>query len=233
MAGFNGSGTYVRNYNWTQDAANAIPILASRFDTEDNGFATGLSSVICRDGQSVISADIPFNSKKITGLGDATAAADALNRQSGDARYKLVKYKSVLTTRNTTPMTADPHLVVALAAGTYSLDMFLAAGNIVTADNTGLKYDFSFSGTVTSSWITHQGFTNTAIALQNSLAYNQTRTITALDPFGASQANYVYATGLIIISVAGNLSLRWGTRTATGTDVGLDAGSWIRMGVLS
>lgn len=56
-------------------------------DEEMDGIATGLSNVICKDGQTTVTANIPFNNRKITGLGDATAAADALNRQSGDARY--------------------------------------------------------------------------------------------------------------------------------------------------
>lgn len=58
--GFNGSGTYVRYYNWTNDKANSIPITASRFDTEDNGFATGLSNTITKDGQQTTTALIPF-----------------------------------------------------------------------------------------------------------------------------------------------------------------------------
>ncbi|NBW10895.1 MAG: hypothetical protein EBR82_22985 [Caulobacteraceae bacterium] len=74
---FNGSGTFTRVYNWTNDAASAIPITASRVDTEDTGFATGLSNTICRDGQSTITANIPFNNNKITGLATGTAATDA------------------------------------------------------------------------------------------------------------------------------------------------------------
>lgn len=71
------------------DRSNSIKIRADRMDEEMDGIATGLSNVICKDGQTTITANIPFNNRKITGLGDATAAADALNRQSGDARYLL------------------------------------------------------------------------------------------------------------------------------------------------
>lgn len=87
MPGFNGSGTFVRTYDWTQDAANAIPILAVRFDTEDDGFAAGLSNCICKDGQTVVTADIPFANHKLTGVADPVSATDALNLQSGDALY--------------------------------------------------------------------------------------------------------------------------------------------------
>lgn len=58
--GFNGSGTYNRFYNWQNDKANNIDITASRFDTEDNGFALGLSTTITKDGQQTTSARIPF-----------------------------------------------------------------------------------------------------------------------------------------------------------------------------
>jgi hypothetical protein len=84
---FNGSGTFLRLHNWVTDRTNGILIRADRADAEDNGFAAGLSNAICKDGQTTIAANIPFNNKKITGLGDATLATDAMNRQASDARY--------------------------------------------------------------------------------------------------------------------------------------------------
>ena len=75
---FNGSGTFNRIYNWTTDAGNGINIEASRMDGEDNGFATGLSNCITKDGQTTITANIPFNSKKITGLANGSARTDSI-----------------------------------------------------------------------------------------------------------------------------------------------------------
>ena len=86
---FNGSGTFARLYNWVTDKANAVKITASRMDDEFDGIAAGLSNCMTRDGQSPPAQDIPFNNKRITGLGDATTNTDALNRQSADARYVL------------------------------------------------------------------------------------------------------------------------------------------------
>lgn len=60
MAGFNGSGTYTRPYNWANDKANGIDITASRFDTDGNDVATALSTCICKDGQQTTTARIPF-----------------------------------------------------------------------------------------------------------------------------------------------------------------------------
>ena len=78
MGAFNGSGTFVRTYDWTTDEGNGINIEASRMDTEDDGFATGLSTCITKDGQTTISANIPFNSKKITGFANGSARTDSI-----------------------------------------------------------------------------------------------------------------------------------------------------------
>lgn len=74
---YNGSGIFTRVYNWVNDANASVNITASRFDTEDSGFATGLSNCITKDGQQTITANIPWNNKKITGLGAGTGATDA------------------------------------------------------------------------------------------------------------------------------------------------------------
>src|SRR5215831_17956616 len=81
---FDGSGNFVRSYNWSDDAAAGIKILASRHDTEDNGFSTGLSNTICRDGQSPILADIPFSGKKITNLGNPVNPQDSATKNYCD-----------------------------------------------------------------------------------------------------------------------------------------------------
>jgi hypothetical protein len=54
---FDGSGNFNRVYSWASDAANSINITASRVDTEDNGFASGLTLCVTRDGQGKMAAD--------------------------------------------------------------------------------------------------------------------------------------------------------------------------------
>jgi hypothetical protein len=82
MSGFDGSGQFIRSYSWVQDAANSIPITASRFDTEHNGFAAGLSNCITRDGQGKPSANIDWNAHKITNLANPTGLQDAVTLTS-------------------------------------------------------------------------------------------------------------------------------------------------------
>jgi hypothetical protein len=57
---YSGSGSFTRVHDWTTDEGNAVNITASRMDAEDDGFATGLSTVICKDGQTTTTAAIPF-----------------------------------------------------------------------------------------------------------------------------------------------------------------------------
>lgn len=58
--GYQGNGTFQFTYQWTQDAANGIPITASRMDQEFADATSGFDNVICRDGQSTTTALIPF-----------------------------------------------------------------------------------------------------------------------------------------------------------------------------
>lgn len=89
MGGFNGSGTYQRFYSWTTDAANGIPITASRVDTEDDGFATGLSTCITKDGQTTVTANIPFGNNRLLLVADPQAATDGANFQTITANESL------------------------------------------------------------------------------------------------------------------------------------------------
>lgn len=86
----NGSGTFSRLYNWVTDRNNTVKITASRMDAEFDGIATALSTALYRDGQAAATANLPLGGYKITGLGDATAATDAMNRQAADARYLAI-----------------------------------------------------------------------------------------------------------------------------------------------
>jgi len=70
---YNGAGVFNRVYNWVTDKNNSIPITASRVDTEDTGFATGLSNAICKDGQTTITANLPMSGFIHTGVGNASA----------------------------------------------------------------------------------------------------------------------------------------------------------------
>ena len=78
---YNGAGTF------TLDAAgNPVVTDTDISSTVHNAtmdeLAAGLSLAICRDGQSTITQAIPFNNKKITGLGGGLLQTDAINIQN-------------------------------------------------------------------------------------------------------------------------------------------------------
>ena len=104
---FNGSGTFIREHDWTTDDGNGINITASRLDTETDGIATGLSSCITKDGQTILTANIPFNSKKITGLADGTARTDSITLgQVQDGTYGNLGASSGTDTYRASPSPA-------------------------------------------------------------------------------------------------------------------------------
>jgi hypothetical protein len=82
---FNGSGTFLRAMNWVSDAASGLKIRADRHDTEDDNFAAGLSNVITKDGQTTVTQNIPFNSKRLINVADPVNAQDAATKAWIDA----------------------------------------------------------------------------------------------------------------------------------------------------
>lgn len=81
---FNGSGTFNRVYDWTDDRDADVKILASRMDEEMDGFATGLTNCMTLDGQSTPTANLGMGGYKLTNLGTPTADADAATKEYVD-----------------------------------------------------------------------------------------------------------------------------------------------------
>lgn len=73
---FNGSGVFQRLYSWVNDAAGGIKIRADRMDNEMNGFATGLSNCITKDGQTTVTANLPMATYRHTNVGNGQARTD-------------------------------------------------------------------------------------------------------------------------------------------------------------
>jgi hypothetical protein len=70
---YNGSGTFSIINTFVYDTVVSETAVNANF----SDIATGLSTAITKDGQTTITANIPFATYKITGLGDGSAAQDA------------------------------------------------------------------------------------------------------------------------------------------------------------
>jgi hypothetical protein len=112
---FNGAGTFARIYSWVSDKAANVKITASRMDAEMDGFATGLSTCITKDGQTTVTANLPMNSKKHTGVAAGTARTDYAD--VGSVQDDLYAYVSTVGgTANAITLTPSP-AITAYAAG--------------------------------------------------------------------------------------------------------------------
>jgi hypothetical protein len=86
----NGSGQYDLPYNWNNDKANNIKVLASRMQSQDQDIANALTGSLSKDGQTPLTGDLDFNSNKAVDLGNGTSAQDAVavsQVQSGGLQY--------------------------------------------------------------------------------------------------------------------------------------------------
>jgi endosialidase-like protein/trimeric autotransporter adhesin len=162
MAGFDGSGNFTRFYSWMADAAAGTKIRADRHDDEDNGFANGLSQCITKTGVSVISADIPWNGKKIVNLANGVNPTDAVNKAQLDA---LRSFSTAVIISGSTP---ESRLRYTGATGPWG-------DSYVTAD---LAFGAAAAGT---SWVWNDkaDFTGTDVM---ALADIGTLTLQSVDP---------------------------------------------------
>lgn len=126
---FDGSGVYSLLYTWSTEAASP-PIAISKLDAEMAGLAAALSGCVLRNGTGKPTADIDWNAKKLTNLADATAATDALNRQTADARYAAAANYAVASSGSfTMELATDTSGGSVLASGTA---YWKRIGNVVT-----------------------------------------------------------------------------------------------------
>lgn len=119
----NGSGVYVVN-SAGQPVVAATLITAAAFNAFTADIATAMSTAIMKDGQTTITQNIPFNGKKITGLGAGTARTDGASLatfQDGTGVYVA----TVGGTADVITLTPSPAITAYAAGQTFR---FIASG---------------------------------------------------------------------------------------------------------
>lgn len=160
---YNGSGTFLINSTGQPVVAGTV-ISSSVFNALTTDIANGLSTAITKDGQTTVTANIPLNGYKVTNLGAATVATDAVQLgqvQSGAATLLTVTgtdtyvgtaspslsayaagnvFTFVVPNTNTGPATLN---VSSLGAKTIARDgsTALVAGDLVAGSEVVVAYD--------------------------------------------------------------------------------------------
>ena len=124
---YNGVGLFTSLGAPTFPAVPNTYILASYFNATMNDVFTGLSSVMTRDGQSPMAANLPMGGNKVTGAGDGVDPGD------------LVTFRQVYTnpTFNNLVMTGIPVAPTA-APGTNTTQVATMEALLVQAMNVNL-----------------------------------------------------------------------------------------------
>jgi hypothetical protein len=70
---WDGSGTFSRSYNWQNDDAANIDILASRMDGEDDNFANGIGACLTKNNESKPTATFSPGTTRAYDIGGTSA----------------------------------------------------------------------------------------------------------------------------------------------------------------
>jgi hypothetical protein len=159
---FNGSGTFNRIYNWVTDKANGFKITASRMDGEFDGIATGLSNCITKDGQTTLTANIPFSTYKLTGLGSGTARTDAIN--VGQVQDNQFLYLGT-TSGSADAYTLTPSPAITAYTATQQFTAKISATNLTTTPYLQVS---AIANPATTAVIKKLSATKTEIAVEAS-----------------------------------------------------------------
>jgi hypothetical protein len=216
---FNGSGVFVRVHDWTTDLAGAVPVTASRMDAEDDGMATGLSTTICRDGQSTTTARIPFAAGTSAAAGTTASVSYSQTNDNNTGLYfpatdqwGLVAGGTAVLTGTATGVAVTGTLTTSgaltpsssdgAALGSASVmwsDLFLASGAVINFNNGNATMTHA-AGSLTTAV--------TTFAITGALTVSTTAAITGNATFGGT----VGVTGATTLSS----TLAAGATTITG-----------------
>lgn len=116
MGGWNGGGSVTLTYDWTDDAANAIAITASRFDTQFADVVSALENCYTLDSQTTPTADLAMGGYHLTGLAAGSAANDSVRLVQ--VQDSAMKYATASGT-DTYTISLTPNLTAYAAGQTF------------------------------------------------------------------------------------------------------------------
>jgi len=134
---FNGTGIFQINTPG-QPVVAGTTITSTAFNTLMTDIATGLTNCLTKDGQSTPTANIKMGSYKLTGLGVATTAGDALSFGNTATISTLTLTNALTVANGGTGLTTLTAKAVMIGNG-IAAPTFVAGGtigNVLTFDGT-------------------------------------------------------------------------------------------------
>ena len=198
---FNGTGTFLIN-TAGQPVVTGTTITSTAFNALTADLATGLSTAITKDGQTVVTANIPLNTFKLTGIGAPTATNDALTYN-------------------------QPAVVSSLIVG--SLNGFLVgngSSSVVTAATAGTDYA---KPSVASTWTAKQTFAGTSSNLSTKFI-NASETVTVSATAATGTINYGVTIQSVLYftsNASGNWTINFAASSGTSLDTALATGECV------
>lgn len=229
---FNGSGTF--QINSTGNPVVTMTVISSTWAnalTADLG--TGLSNVICKDGQTTVTANIPFAGFKLTGVGVATATGDALSYGRA-ATVTTLTTTGVATLAGFTSSAASSltaKLTLSGAAGAMALKLVNALEKFVssaTAATGTINYDIStqaalrYSTNAAANWtVNFRG--DSSNSLDSLMAVDDSATVV----FAVKQGGTAFFNNVVKIDTNTVTPVWQGSAPSAGTINGYDVYSYV------
>jgi hypothetical protein len=204
---FNGSGVFTRLYSWTNDANNGLPISSTKFDAEDNDFASGFGNCLTRDNQGKPSAPLSWSQPlTLNATADGTVLTVARTGGANNPGLQVgVVDASGITIRATTGTIT---INAPVAGGGTSLVINGAASqaplNTISPNSAGVSFGPSFTAGTTSA--------DYALLVNNAAGGNLLK---------------VRGDNLIQMGISGSAIQGYGTTAAGFVDMTPDKGSWV------
>src|SRR5512139_391620 len=168
MPGYNGSGTFARTYTWTTDKTNAVAVTASRMDTEHDGFATGLSTAICKDGQTTTTAAIPFaQGIKVSDGSTASPAVQFIN-DTDTGIMRIAENTIGIIVAGTVAMSIGTATISCAAAMSFTGTLGVSSGGTGVATTNSARINNNTSTVLTLDTEDHDTNTLHSVAVATS-----------------------------------------------------------------